>query len=129
MQRPKLNPRQLILHTLCMIGAWGLYVYGLIHAFEIPAKAYKIVIIVLSIECVALVIGTISWVIHYIGLHRKFGPRTRVTKVIWNYKEDWLGYKIEGDLEQLKTEQVVVINCDPENRAKYFSSISPGGSL
>ena len=101
MVRPKIDRFQLIVHILLMAAAWGLYAYGLYHAFDLPSKAYKIVLIVLSLEFVALIITTISWVGHHLGLHRKFGARTQIPNTTWNYTEDWLGYKIEGAFEDL----------------------------
>lgn len=108
-----------------MLGAWGLYAYGLIQTYKDPTPAFKIVLIVIGVEFVALIIGTISWVGHHLNLHQKFGPRTRVTKAEWDYKEDWNGYKVEGNFDQLKKEQVVIITCDHKTMVKNFSS-TPG---
>lgn len=120
MKRPKINGFQLFTHTLLMIGAWGLYIFGLTQQKNIPPHVYHVVIIVLGFEVIFLVALTISWVVHHLMLHRKLGPRKAITKAIWNYESDWLHYKIQGDFDTLKQAQVVTITCDHDKNIKIF---------
>lgn len=122
MKRPEINGFQIFTHTVLMLGGWGLYVFGLTRLSGIPPHVYHAVIIVLGLEAIFLVGFTISWIMHHLMLHQKFGPRKTITKATWNYERDWLDYQIKGDFTKLRHAKVVTVTCDPEKKLKIFEA-------
>lgn len=120
MKRPKISKFQIIIHTFLMIGAWGIYGYGLIQIEDLPPQAYQAVVIVLVLEAIFLISLTISWIVHHLSIHRKLGPRKMVTNAVWTYEKDWFGYKVDGDFDDLKHQQVITVICHPDTKIKVF---------
>lgn len=121
MMREKLNLWKRFHHSFLAGICWAIYILSLFFVTWHGLEVYSGAIIILGIELFLLLSVTISWVFHRLRLHRKFGHRTNVLHTEWDYKVDWLGYKVKADFIELKKSKIITITCDDSKKIKRYS--------
>jgi hypothetical protein len=120
MRTHKLTTLTLILHSIPIIICWGLYFCGVYYLIVHDTATVQMIIIVVTIWITIFVVISLVWGQHMTGLHKKYGPRSQIIQIEWDYRKDWLNYKVDADFSELKHAKVIIIACNNEARIKFF---------
>lgn len=120
MRTHKLTRLKLIFHSIPMVGCWGIYFYGVYYLITRDTGTLRMIAVVIIAWTAALVIISLAWSAYMARLHKKYGPRSQVIDIKWDYQEDWLKYKADGNFSELKHAKFIVIACNHEAKIKFF---------
>lgn len=120
--RGPLPPGRRLLHTLLVLAGWVGFVWGWWRVAGGQHDVAQLRLLILG-SIVVVVVLTLGWVAHNVGIHRRKGPRKSVPRVQPRHEVDFNGRRLDADWEALRQARRVDIELDGD--CKHF--VSPDG--
>lgn len=106
------------------IAAWLGFVWLWVRAVRLTEVATLLVIAGLLAAAVAVIVAvTLLWVRHSVGLARRLPPRRGLPGVAPAPDRDFVGRRLDLDLEQARAAPMVVVHVDGD--VKHFAARTP----